>query len=224
MTGMPTAKAKEKRQVRWQNSMVLNEVLRFEQVEDSGRVEPLNEEPPRRKSKESTGCCAFIRTFSSFIAQLMSPEGSREIEGHLWKLNSKTEATPELMAKIGNWRRRQWLIEPMQSPRGVALKYISEKEDGKAHLVCMLKADGMPHATVEELEDVEMDEMKPEDIQHIITDMHDYDLAFDDSALRRTEDDYIAEVPTMLHPFTISAADGFHLTVAATDEGTAQMW
>lgn len=184
----------------------------FEHEEHEGSSQNIPVKPPRGSVPCGSGCFAAIAS----LMPSKPKESELVMSGYLWKLGHHHEDKP---GDIFSWRRRLALVR--KSPTGTAFVYISEKDDGHAHVGCLLS------------EQVKVQEEPPitfslsdEERHRMASCIHIYDIAFSEELGKEYEpcqDYYTKEVPNKLYPFSICQGDK-KAAWAVTNEDDLEYW
>jgi hypothetical protein len=177
-----------------------------------------------KKDKRCCGCFQFLND----LGAAPSPEdGNTGWVGYLWKLNSGVGESPEELADMENWRRRQFFIRDHRV-EGRMLAYVSEKNGGSLQVCALLSGRGCA-TTVKQLPLIKLPENSEAQASHIRIQMMDYDCAVKYCDPRGTTDaDYAQDVPTQLFPCAIewrdAQGDVHHTVVADVVQDDMRTW
>eukprot|EP00930_Biecheleria_cincta_P103648 TRINITY_DN95676_c0_g1_i1.p1 TRINITY_DN95676_c0_g1~~TRINITY_DN95676_c0_g1_i1.p1 ORF type:complete len:249 (+),score=40.50 TRINITY_DN95676_c0_g1_i1:85-831(+) len=191
----------------------------FEHEESSQNI-PL--EPTGGRSSSGSSCFAGCGLLTSLVPSLGNSQDSELVmSGYVWKLGHHHEDKP---GDIFSWRRRLALVR--KSPTETAFVYISEKDDGHAHVSCLLSQQGQPGSVkVQEEPTIEFS-LSDEAMREVASQIHTYDIAFAEELgmdYERCQDYYTKEVPQKLYPFSMSQGDKQALW-AVTNEDDLEYW
>lgn len=182
----------------------------FEEHEGSNSSLVIPAEPPRGAS-----CFAGCGLFKSLLVS-KPKESDLVMSGYLWKLGHHHEDKP---GDIFSWRRRLALVR--KSPTETAFVYISEKEDGAAHVGCVLSQK----VKVQEEPPIAFS-LSDEDTNRVASGIYTYDIAFAEELgmdHENSQDYYTKEVPKKLYPFSMSQGDK-KASWAVTNEDDLEYW
>ncbi|CAE7749815.1 unnamed protein product [Symbiodinium sp. CCMP2456] len=130
------------------------------------------------------------------------------LTGHMWKLNNNVEPTAKNLRDISSWRRRLFLIEDGEG--GVAMMYLSEKEDGLMVPGAMLR--GRKKGTkslsrlqkIEALPEVVLDPVADDMTYSTMNNIKQYEIAFFGGQVTWTHDGQLL-VQRMSEAFNFTA-------------------
>eukprot|EP00747_Dinoflagellata_sp_TGD_P186101 gnl/TRDRNA2_/TRDRNA2_42970_c0_seq1.p1 gnl/TRDRNA2_/TRDRNA2_42970_c0~~gnl/TRDRNA2_/TRDRNA2_42970_c0_seq1.p1 ORF type:complete len:319 (+),score=49.29 gnl/TRDRNA2_/TRDRNA2_42970_c0_seq1:86-958(+) len=163
--------------------------------------------------------------------------GRNEFEGALWKfrhrgsLTHSTEDEPTLQEStcVASWRERLFFLRWWEGR--LALIYISEKDNGKLCLACILKG-AYQVAVVKKLQPVELKSLTGEEEYEVLNNMRLYNIAFKMPTVGkhalRNRSSYEPVVPEKLYPILVRWVDDHGaeqlLVFAANSETARDKW
>ncbi|CAE7770926.1 unnamed protein product [Symbiodinium sp. CCMP2592] len=149
------------------------------------------------------------------------------LTGHMWKLNNNVEPTAQNLRQISSWRRRLFLIEDGEG--GVAMMYLSEKEDGLMVPGAMLR--GRKKGTkstaklqkIEALPEVVLDPVADDMMYSTMNNIKQYEIAFFGGQGLN-----VKTLPEKLYPMRLRWTDGAgkeqQIMVASPEDVSRKAW
>lgn len=196
------------------------EVLAFEPSPDVGVPVSFASSRSYDENADSPGLCSCICFCCVTLKEVCFPPvevvddlesfalGRPLKEGILWKLNSSVDREVDEGAQLndlGSWRSRHFYMSRSEGKLG--LLYISEKENGFMQLGALLQdfsaKSNKELAEIKELPTINITPISTQATLEMGKTLHAYDLAFSETEMYSTDEQYVREIPDKLFPIEI---------------------